>query len=122
MSRAQAVLCPCSKLESRTGERDEHPLAQTADLVQRLQQLARKQLLLAQAQALEQEVVAAQGIVLHSQLKARRRVLRRQGCVPGCPVIRLGCLQSGAAAQATVPPASMSRHYVAELVVCSPAT
>ncbi|KAI7836432.1 hypothetical protein COHA_009701 [Chlorella ohadii] len=67
------------KLESLEGLLRQHPLARAADLRPRLEALLQKQALHEAARTAKKEVKAAQALILHDDLKARKRVLGRLG-------------------------------------------
>lgn len=75
------------RLDSVNGMLKGHPLADSPTLESRLSLLSRKKDLASEVRAAKKEVKAATGLILHEDLKARRRVLRRLGCVDSHGVV-----------------------------------
>ncbi|PRW05917.1 superkiller viralicidic activity 2-like 2 isoform B [Chlorella sorokiniana] len=77
------------KLESLEGLLRQHSLARAADLRPRLEALLHKQALHEAARTAKKEVKAAQALIFHDDLKARKRVLGRLGYLDDQGVVTL---------------------------------
>lgn len=79
--RSKEVSRCVSRLEALESKLSAHPLWSDTSLLPRLIALQHKEALASAARAARKELKAAQGLVLHEDLKARMRVLRRLGYI-----------------------------------------